>query len=82
MRDPIAGPNAQDLLEVMDDRIGRVSTIVASQVPVADWYARFPDPTLGDAILDRLAHNAYRLNLESDHEEKPVLLFPCRPPDL
>jgi DNA replication protein DnaC len=51
MRDPITAPNAQDLFESLDDRFGRVSTIVASQVPVAGWYARFPDPTLGNAIL-------------------------------
>jgi DNA replication protein DnaC len=43
---------------------------VASQVPVADWHARFPDPTLGDAILDRLVHNAYRLNLTGDSQRK------------
>ena len=76
MRDPIAGPNAQDLLEVMDDRFGRVSTIVASQVPVADWYARFPDPTLGDAILDRIVHNAYRLNLEGESQRKTRSAIP------
>ncbi len=70
MRDPITAPNAQDLLEVLDDRFGRVSTLVASQVPVADWFARFPDPTLGDAILDRIVHNAYRLNLTGDSQRK------------
>jgi DNA replication protein DnaC len=70
MRDPMTAPNAQDLLELMDDRFGRVSTIVASQIPVADWHARFPDPTLGDAILDRIVHNAYRLNLEGESQRK------------
>jgi DNA replication protein DnaC len=70
MRDPITPANTQDLLEVLDDRFGRVSTIVAAQVPVADWYARFPDPTLGDAILDRIIHNAYRLNLEGESQRK------------
>ena len=76
MRDPITAPNAQDLLEVMDDRFSRVSTIVASQVPVADWYARFPDPTLGDAILDRIVHNAYRLNLEGESQRKTRSAIP------
>ena len=66
MRDPITTANAQDLLEVLDDRYGRSSILVASQVPVADWFARFPDPTVGDGILDRLVHNAYRLNLSGD----------------
>jgi hypothetical protein len=46
IRDPISAANAQDLLEVLGDRFGRVSTLVASQVPVADWFARFPDPTV------------------------------------
>jgi len=48
------------------DRRGQRSTLVATQVPVANWYVRFPDPTIGDAILDRLIHNAYRLNLEGE----------------
>jgi len=38
--------------------------MVVTQVPVTEWHARFPDPTIGDAILDRLVHNAYRLNLK------------------
>lgn len=70
MRDPISAANAQDLLEVLDDRYGRVSTLVASQVPVADWFARFPDPTVGDSVLDRIVHNAYRLNLSGDSLRK------------
>jgi DNA replication protein DnaC len=70
MRDPISAPSSQDLLEILDDRYGRSSTLVASQVPVADWFARFPDPTLGDSILDRIIHNAYRLNLTGDSQRK------------
>jgi DNA replication protein DnaC len=70
LRDPISTVNAQDLLEVMDDRFGRVSTLVASQVPVGDWFVRFPDPTLGDSVLDRIVHNAYRLQLEGDSQRK------------
>lgn len=66
MRDPLTAPNAQDILEILDDRYGHSSTLVASQVPVADWFARFPDPTVGDGVLDRLVHNAYRLNLSGD----------------
>jgi len=61
---------SQDLLEILDDRYGQRSTLVATQVPVADWHIRFPDPTLGDAILDRLIHNAYRLNLEGESRRK------------
>lgn len=70
MRDPISANQAQDLLEVFDDRFGRVSTLVASQVPVSDWFARFPDATVGDGILDRIVHNAYRINLSGDSLRK------------
>jgi len=70
MRDPIQISAAQDLLEVFDDRFGRSATIIASQVPISDWHARFPDPTLADAILDRSIHNAYRISLQGDSQRK------------
>lgn len=70
MRDPIQLSSAQDLLEVFDDRFGNSATIIISQVPVSDWHARFPDPTLADAILDRTIHNAYRLTLLGDSQRK------------
>jgi len=70
MRDAITVPNAQDLLEVLDDRFGHSSTLLASQVPVADWHLRIPDPTLADAILDRLVHNAQRLELKGESQRK------------
>jgi DNA replication protein DnaC len=70
MRDPIPLSAAQDLLEVFDDRFGHSATIFASQVPVSDWHARFPDPTLADAILDRIVHNAYSLSLLGDSQRK------------
>ena len=70
MRDPIPLPAAQDLLEVFDDRFGKTATIIASQVPVADWHARFPDPTLADAILDRCIHNAYRISMTGESQRK------------
>lgn len=70
MRDPIQLSSAQDLLEVFDDRFGNTATIIISQVPVSDWHARFPDPTLADAILDRIVHNAYRLSLLGDSQRK------------
>lgn len=70
MRDPISVASAQDLLEVFDDRFNRSSTIIASQIPVAEWHARFPDPTLADAILDRLIHNSYRLTLQGESQRK------------
>jgi DNA replication protein DnaC len=70
MRDAITIPNAQDLLEVLDDRFGHSSTLLASQVPVADWHLRIPDPTLADAILDRIVHNAQRLELKGESQRK------------
>ena len=70
MRDPIQISAAQDLLEAFDDRFGKTATIIASQIPVTDWHARFPDPTLADAILDRTIHNAYRLPVLGDSQRK------------
>jgi DNA replication protein DnaC len=70
LRDPLTRLQSQDLLEILDDRYGRSSTLVATQVPVAEWHVRFPDPTIGDAILDRLVHNAYRLALKGESRRK------------
>jgi DNA replication protein DnaC len=70
LRDPLTRSQSQDLLEILDDRYDRSSTMVVTQVPVAEWHARFPDPTIGDAILDRLVHNAYRLCLKGESRRK------------
>jgi len=69
-RYPISSSETRNLLEILDDRFGHVSTLVASQVPVGEWYSRFPDPTHADAILDRSIHNAYKLNLTGDSQPK------------
>ena len=76
LRDPLTPSQARDLLEILDDRYGRSSTLVATQIPVEDWHAQFPDPTLGDAILDRLVHNAYRLELKGESMRKTRSLLP------
>lgn len=60
----------RDLLELLDDRHGHRSTIVTSQVPVDHWHDVIGDPTLADAILDRLVHNAYRINLKGESMRK------------
>jgi DNA replication protein DnaC len=60
----------RDLLEILDDRHGRSSTIVTSQIPVEHWHDIIGDPTLGDAILDRLVHNAHRLQLTGESMRK------------
>lgn len=53
-----------DLLEVLDDRYARRGTLVTSQIPVDHWHELVGDPTFGDAILDRLLHNAHRITLK------------------
>ena len=54
----------RDLLEILDDRYATRSTIVTSQLPVESWHQSLGDPTVADAILDRLVHNAHRIALE------------------
>jgi DNA replication protein DnaC len=56
----------RDLLEILEDRHGRGSTIVTSQLPVEHWHKAIGDPTLADAILDRLVHSAHRLKLAGE----------------
>jgi DNA replication protein DnaC len=57
-------PQRNDLLEVLEDRCGRSSTVVTSQLPVPKWDEWIGDPTAADAILDRLVHNVYKLELK------------------
>jgi DNA replication protein DnaC len=59
-----------DLLEVLEDRYGRASTVVTSQLPSANWHAWIGDPTLADAILDRLVNNAYKIDLKGNSRRK------------
>jgi DNA replication protein DnaC len=68
---PLTDSARRDLLEILDDRHGKRSTIVASQIPVEDWHAAIGDPTLADAILDRLVHNAHRINMDGESMRKP-----------
>lgn len=60
----------RDLLEVIEDRHGLRSTIVTSQLPVESWHATIGEPTIADAILDRLVHNAHHINLEGESMRK------------
>lgn len=60
----------QDLLEVLEDRYGRRSTIVASQLPVDTWHEHLGEATIADSILDRLVHNAHRLALKGPTRRK------------
>jgi DNA replication protein DnaC len=69
----LSGLNAEqrrDLLEILEDRHDRRSTIVTSQLPLDQWHGFIGDPTLADAILDRLVHNAYKINLKGESMRK------------
>lgn len=59
-----------DLLEVLEDRYGKLSTVVTSQLPIAKWHEWIGDPTAADAILDRLVHNAYKIELKGPSRRK------------
>ena len=61
--EPLDAASRHDLLEILEERYGRRSTILTSQIPVDKWHALMGDPTYADAILDRLVHNAHRINL-------------------
>jgi DNA replication protein DnaC len=70
--EPLGPEQRHDLLEILEDRYGRGATLVTSQLPVDRWHAVIGDPTFGDAILDRLVHNAHRLQLRGDSLRKRV----------
>jgi len=61
---PLEPLHCRDFLEVVEDRYGSASTIVASQLPVSSWHAVFADATIADAVLDRLLQGAYRFELK------------------
>jgi DNA replication protein DnaC len=67
---PMSAPERRDLLEVIEDRHGLSSTIVATQLPIDNWHDNIGDPTVADAILDRLIHNAHKINLKGDSMRK------------
>ena len=64
--DPLDAGARRDLYEILEERYGRRSTILTSQVPVDKWHEIIASPTYADAILDRLVHNAYRIDLTGD----------------
>jgi DNA replication protein DnaC len=67
---PMSAQERRDLLEVIEDRHGLASTIVAAQLPIENWHENIRDPTIADAILDRLVHNAYKINLKGESMRK------------
>ena len=67
---PLKDSERRDLLEICDDRYQRRSLILTSQMPVAHWHEQIGDPTIADSILDRLIHNAYRIELKGESLRK------------
>ena len=68
--EPLGREQRHDLLEIAEERYGRGATLIASQLPVDRWHNVIGDPTLADAILDRITHNAHRLQLKGDSLRK------------
>lgn len=68
--EPLKDRQRNDLMEIMDDRHGQGSTIIMSQLPTSKWYQSIGDNTIADAILDRLMHNAHRINLKGESMRK------------
>lgn len=66
----VTGKQYRDLLEILDDRYGSGATLMTSQFPVDQWHQLINDATVADAILDRLVHNAYRLDLKGESLRK------------
>ncbi|GLG02824.1 ATPase AAA [Alicyclobacillus hesperidum subsp. aegles] len=67
---PMSAPEGRELLDILDDRTSAHSTCVASQLPIEAWYGTFADPTVADAVLDRLVHNAHKLLLKGESMRK------------
>lgn len=67
---PFEDEQRRDMLEILDDRYNRRSTLVAAQVPIDKWYETIGDPTLADAIMDRLVHNAHKIQMIGESMRK------------
>lgn len=70
LRDPLSIVDARELLDLLDDRFRRTSCIFVTQVPVTQWHSQIQDPTLADAILDRIVHDSLRLSLKGESMRK------------
>ena len=67
---PVTAPERNDLLELLDDRVGTRATLITSQLPVTSWHEWLNDPTLADAILDRIVHTAHKIVLKGESMRK------------
>jgi len=70
--EPLDGNARHHLLEILEDRYGQRSTLVTSQLPIARWHEMIGDPTYADAILDRLVHNAHRIEMSGESLRRPA----------
>jgi DNA replication protein DnaC len=67
---PLTDPDRRDLFEVVDERHGHGSIIITSQLPIENWHDIIGDPAIADGILDRLIHNAHKINLKGGSMRK------------
>jgi DNA replication protein DnaC len=70
--DRLTATQRRDLTEIVEERYGRGSTMITSQLPIKAWHDVIGEPTFADAILDRIVHNAYRLELEGQSMRKTI----------
>jgi len=67
---PLKAAEARDLLEIVEDRANLSSLIITSQLPIKEWHSYLHNPTIADAILDRIIHNSYKIKIDGDSMRK------------
>jgi len=67
---PLKAAEARDLFEIVDDRVNLSSTIITSQLAIKDWHGYLHNATIADAILDRVTHNAYKIQIKGESQRK------------
>jgi DNA replication protein DnaC len=70
LRDPMCQNHTREILDLVDDRYHKTATIFCSQLPIKSWHENIKDPTLADAILDRIVHNSHRIELKGESMRK------------
>lgn len=76
LREPLSAPHAREFLDLFDDRYRKASCLIISQLPVSDWHSQIQDPTLADAILDRLVHDSIRIELSGESMRRRTSSLP------
>ncbi len=67
---PLSDPERKDLLEIIEDRHGQTTTVITSQYPTKEWHHLIGEPTIADAICDRLLHHCYKIELKGESIRK------------